>query len=402
MIRKALHAVLCAGLMLGASASLDTVAAEGVRPEVGKPLQNAQSLLKQRKGREAMAEIAKAESVPNLTAYERQIIAQMKASAASAAGDNDATIRNNTALLESGKVPPREAVSLVQGIAVAHYNKKEYAEAARWTQRYFKEGGGDPAMRSMLLQSYYLGGDCNAVSKMMAGALEGDKRASEDELGILANCYQRTHDTGGYVRTIEQLVIHYPKKQYWTDLLARVQKKPGFSDRLGLDVYRLRLATGNLTDTNDYFEATQLALQAGVPSEAKFFMDKGYEAKALGQGKEAERHARLKALVDKSLAESQQARAKDEQEALAAKDGNELVKIGMNYVYEGKADKGISLMEQGIKKGGLKRPDDAKLRLGEAQIYAGKRSQGVQTLRDVKGNDGTADLARLFILNARA
>ena len=400
-MRKALHAALCAGLMLGASAAFEVCAAEGVRPEVGKPLQNAQHLIKQRKGREAMAEISKAESVPNLTAYERQIITQMKAAAASAAGDNDATIRNNMALLESGKVPRGESVALVQGIAVAYYNKKDYAEAARWTQRYFKEGGNDSSMRSVLLQSYYLGNDCNSVSKLLAGAGE-DRRASEEELQILANCYLRMRDTGGYVHAIELLVIHYPKKQYWIDLLSRVQKKPGFSDRLGLDVYRLRLATGNLTDTNDYFEATQLALQAGLPAEAKLFMDKGYEARALGQGKEAERHERLRNLVTKSVADAQQTRAKDEQDAMNSKDGNDLVKIGQNYVYEGKADKGISLMEQGIKKGGLKRPDDAKLRLGEAQIYAGKRSQGVQTLRDVKGNDGTADLARLFILNARA
>src|SRR5258708_19739361 len=95
MIRKALHAVLCAGLMLGASASFEALAqakGEGARPEVGKPLQAAQSLLRQRKAREAMAEIAKAEAVPNLTPYERQIIAQMKASAASATGANDPTL----------------------------------------------------------------------------------------------------------------------------------------------------------------------------------------------------------------------------------------------------------------------------------------------------------------------
>ena len=402
MNRKSVYAGLCAALLLAAGAGFEALAQNTVRPEVGKPLQAAQALIKQRKGREAMAEIAKAEAVPGRTSYENQLIAQMKAAAASYAGDNDATIRSNMAVLDSGKVSGREAVPLVQGVAVAYYNKKEYAEAAKWMQRYFREGGSDPAMRTILLQSYYLGGDCNAVNKMLAGALEGEKKASEDELGILANCYQRTHDTGGYVRTIEQLVIHYPKKQYWTDLLSRVQKKPGFSDRLGLDVYRLRMATGNLTETNDYFEATQLALQAGVPAEAKVFMDKGYEAKALGQGKEADRHARLRALVEKSIADSQKNRAKDEQDALAAREGDDLVKLGQNYVYEGKADKGVPLIEQGIKKGNLKRPDDAKLRLGEAQIYAGKRNAGVQTLRDVKGSDGTADMARLWILNARA
>jgi hypothetical protein len=403
MNRKALHAVLCAGFMFAASGGFEAAAqkAEGVRPEVGKPLQAAQALVKQKKGREAMAEIAKAEAVPNRTAYENQIIAQMKAAAASAAGDNDATIKANQALLESGRVSGREATTLVQSIAVAHYNKKDYGEAARWTQRYFKEGGSDPAMRSVLLQSYYLGNDCGSVNKMLAGAGE-DRRASEEELQILANCYLRQNDTGGYVSAIEKLVVYYPKKQYWTDLLARVQKKPGFSDRLGVNVYRLRLATGNLSTANDYLEMAQLALQAGVPAEAKMIVDKGYDAKVLGTGPDASRHQRLRDLVMKELAESQKNRARDEAEALAAKDGNDLVKVGLNYVYEGKADKGLPFIEQGIKKGGLKRPDDAKLRLGEAQIYANQKSKGVQTLKTVQGNDGTADIARLWILNARA
>ena len=77
------------------------------------------------------------------------------------------------------------------------------------------------------------------------------------------------------------------------------------------------------------------------------------------------------------------------------------MRIGLNYVYEGNPAKGIPLIEQGIKKGGLKRPDDAKLRLGEAQLFAGNKQRGVQTLREVKGNDGTGDIARLWVLYAR-
>jgi hypothetical protein len=378
--------------------------AEGVRPEVGKPLQAAQALVRQRKGREAMAEIAKAEAVPNRTAYENQVIAQMKAAASSASGDNDATIRNNEALLNSGKASGREALPLIQGIAVAHYNKKEYAEAAKWTQRYLKEGGNDAAMRTMLLQSYYLGNDCNSVSKMVGSVTseESSRRPSEEELQILANCYLRQKDTGGYVAAIEKLVVHYPKKDYWTDLLSRVQKKPGFSDRHALYVFRLRMETGNLSKTDDYLEMAQLALQAGYPAEAKQVMDKGYDAKALGVGQGADRHQRLRDLIGKSFEESRKNREKDEQEALAAKDGNDLVKIGVNYVFEGKAEKGIQLIEQGIKKGGLKRPEDAKLALGYAQVHGGQRARGVQTLRTVQGNDGTADIARLWVLHARA
>ena len=399
-IARALVLALCLGAA-GTAFAQDKGA--GVRPEVGRPLQAAGALVKQRKGKEALAEIAKAEAISGRTAYENQVIAQMKAAAAAVSGDQDASIRANEALLESGKFSGRESLTLIQSVAVAHYNKKDYANAAKWTQRYFKEGGNDPQMRTVLLQSYYLGNDCASVNKMLgAGNDDSSRKSSEEELQILANCYLRQNDTGGYVATIEKLVVNYPKKQYWTDLLARVQKKPGFSDRLGVHVYRLRLATGNISTAADYMELAQLALQQGVPAEAKMVMDKGYAAGVLGKGEEASRHGRLRDLVNKQLEESQKNRDKDERDALASKDGNDLVKVGLNYVYEGKADKGFPLIEQGLKKGGLKRPEDAKLRLGEAQLQAGRRDAGVKTLREVKSNDGAADIARLWVLHARA
>ena len=399
---------LAAAILLAAFGGLAGMAhaqkGEAVRPEVGKPLQAAQALVKQRRGREALAEVAKAEAVGNRTPYENFLIAQMRGSAASAAGDSDTAIRSFEQVLGSGRVSGREATNMVQAVAVGYYQKKDYGSAAKWTQRYFKEGGSDPAMRTVLLQSYYLGNDCGSVQKMLASAVDADssRRVSEEELQILANCFLRQKDNTGYVNAIEKLVVHYPKKEYWTDLLARVQKKSGFSDRLGVNVYRLRFATGNAGTANDYMEMAQLAMQAGVPAEAKLIMDKGYQVGALGKGDQAERHERLGKLVQKTLEESQKTRAQDEKDAQAAKDGNALVAIGLNYVYEGNAAKGLPLIDAGIKKGGLKRPEDAKLRYGEALLHAGRKDRAVQVLRGVRGTDGTADIARLWVLHARA
>jgi outer membrane protein assembly factor BamD (BamD/ComL family) len=400
-----LRSVLCAALLLGATASFEAQAqgkGDAVSPAVGKPLQEAQALAKSGRYREAMAKISEAEAAakgPN----ETLVVQRMRASVASTGGDNDAAVKSYEALLNSGRVTGRDATQMVQAVAVAYYKNKEYAKAAQWSQRYFKDGGTDPAMRTVLLQSYYLGNDCASVNRMLGSAAAEDstRKPSEEDLQILANCFLRQKDTGGYVSAIEKLVVFYPKKEYWTDLLSRVQKKPGFSDRLALSVYRLKLATGNLSNANDYMEAAQLAVQAGVPAEAKAILDKGYAANVLGQGKEGERHGRLRDLVGRNLEESKKNRAQDEREALAAKDGNDLVKVGLNYVYEGNPQKGLQLIEQGIKKGGLKRPEDAKLRLGEAQLQSGQKSKGVQTLRDVKGADGTADIARLWVLHAR-
>jgi hypothetical protein len=58
-------------------------------------------------------------------------------------------------------------------------------------------------------------------------------------------------------------------------------------------------------------------------------------------------------------------------------------------------------MEQGIAKGGLKRLEDAKLHLGIACLLAGQKAKGMQVLKTVQGSDGTADLARLWLLQAQ-
>jgi len=391
-----LRAFFGAAALAVACASLPGHAADAVSPAVGKPLQEAERLIKSGHGREALGKVSEAEAAAK-TPGEKTLVLKMRGAAASAAGDNDAAIKAYEGVLGSGGASGREALTMVQAIAVGYYKKKDYAEAAKWTQRYFKEGGTDGAMRQMLLQTYYLQGDCAAVDRAV-----NENRASETELQMMEDCYRRKGDSAGYVKAMEALVINYPKKEYWTILLTNVQKKPGFSDRLALDVYLLRMATNNLASASDYMEAAQLAVQAGLPALGKVIMDRGYSAKVLGTGPEAARQGRLRDLVEKTLAESQKSRDQDEKEGLAAKDGNQLVTVGLNYIYEGKADKGIPLVQQGIKKGGLKRPEDAKLRLGEAELHAGRKSSGVSTLKTVQGNDGAADLARLWTLYARA
>jgi hypothetical protein len=156
-----------------------------------------------------------------------------------------------------------------------------------------------------------------------------------------------------------------------------------------------------MSATNDFMEMAQLALQAGSPAEAKTVVDKGFASGALGSGAEAERHKRLRDLVDRRLAEDQAGRVESEKAALAAKDGNALVEFGLNLVHAGQSAKGLGLIQQGIGKGGLKRPDDAKLHLGVAQMVSGDTAKALATFKTVGGSDGTADLARLWSLHAR-
>ena len=76
--------------------------------------------------------------------------------------------------------------------------------------------------------------------------------------------------------------------------------------------------------------------------------------------------------------------------------------MGYSYVTMGQAEQGVKLIEQGIAKGKLKRPEDAKLRLGMAQIQSpALKAKGLQTLRSIKGTDGVAEVGRLWTVLAR-
>lgn len=386
--------------MIGATSA--AYAAESLRPEIGKPLQEAQSLIKAKKYKEALAKIREADKVGGKTPNETFTIERMRASAAQGAGDHATTVKASEAVIESGRLSASERLTYITAIISNYYQLRDYAKVNTWLERYFKEGGNDAAMRELQLQSYFLAGNYKlAGQEAQAAALAAEKAGrtpSETQLQMWANCTSKLNDKAGYVTAIEKLVAYYPKKEYWSDLLNRVQTKPGYSDRLSLDLFRLKLAAGQLTKAADYMEMAQLALQAGFPAEAVKIIDQGYKAGTLGVGADAERHKRLKDLATKNLAESEKSMAQSEAEANASKDGTDLIKVGYAYVTMGKADKGLNLMAQGIKKDSLKHPEDAKLHLGIAQLQTGKKSEAVQTLKSVRGNDGTADLARYWVL----
>lgn len=380
-------------------------AADTVRPDIGKPLQSAQDLIKKGKYREALGQVESADRIGSPTAYENYLIERMRLAAASGAGDINAAGKAYDAIANSGRVGAAEKLRMLESLTGMAYRAKDYGKTMQWGQRYLNDGGGNASIRTLLIQSQYLSGDYAGAAKQLTAEIQATEKAGrtpdEDRLTLLFNSAQKLGDADLTVYVIERLITHYPKKAYWADLLSRLQRKQNFSDRFALDVYRLSLATGVMDRASDYMEMAQLAVQAGFPAEGKSVLEKGYAAGVLGVGDQASRHQRLRDLVDKRLQEKTAAMAAEEAEAKKAKDGNALVDVGYNLVVSGQAAKGLDLMQQGIAKGGLKRPDDVQLHFGIAQAIAGQGAKAQTTLRAVKGKDGSADLARLWALQAR-
>ncbi len=380
-------------------------AKESVGAALAIPLQPVPELIKNKKFEEALGKLKEADAVPNKTPYETYIINHLRAAAAAGAGEMMLSAQAYEVVLASGRLPAAEALPIMEAIAGIFYNAKDYKPAATWAQRYLKDGGTNPQTRLLMVRAMYFGGDyANVRGELMAdikNVEKAEQKPTLEQLQMLASIEQKANDWPAYTVTLEKLVAHYPKDDYWKDLIYRVASKPTFSASLHLNMTRLRYALGQFAKADDYVDLADRVNRAGFPIEAKQVVEQGFAKGLLGTGSDAAAHQKLRAQIAKEAAEDQKDIKRAEAEASKAKDGTGLIGVGFNYVVSGDVDKGAALMEQGLKKGGLKRPDEAALRLGMAYAMAGQKQKALDTLKTIQGADGAEDLAKLWSLYAK-
>ena len=382
-------------------------AQDTVRKEVGAPLTDASKLLKAGKAKEALAKLRDAEAVGGRTAAENNAIEGLRFSAAQLANEPDTMARSFEVLKGGGKLSGAQQLTYMEAIAGTYLRAGNAAKALEWANKYFAAGGNSPLAKQVQQQAQFKSGDVTGFLKDTLAEIQSDEKAgrapAKDKLTNLLWAAQKKGDANAEAIATEKLLNYYPDPKLWAQILGGLPEKKSFdSSRYALDLYRLRLATGNMSrGAEDYMEMAQLAAQAGYPEEGKQVVDKGIAAGVLGQGAEGARHKRLADLMVKKIGEAKAAAAANEKAAADAKDGNALVTLGLANAFGGNAKKGVEQIQQGIEKGSLKRPEDAKLYLGLAYQLGGDTSKAQAAWRSVKGNEGAADLARLWVIQSR-
>jgi hypothetical protein len=390
---------LLAALLLAAGL-VQVQVAHAVSAAVAKPLKEASDLVRGGKAKEALAKL---NGVSGSGPEDTYMIARIRGAAYQSMGDNGQAAQQLETAFGTGHVPASEAGRLATTLAGIYAQQHNNAKAMTWVEKAKAAGYNGSDLRQ--IQDYVQGssGDYGQIARDNAAKIQAaeaaGRRPDEDDLLRLADAYRHTNNKAGDLGVKEKLVLNFPSnKQYSGIYLADLPGKAGFSSRFSLDLLRLRLASGNLTSAADYMEMGQLLLQAQLPAEAKMVVDKGYAAGVLGTGAEAARQQRLRDLVNKTAADSAASLAKRTADAKAGKTGDDLVAIGAEYASMGKYDDGIALIQEGMAKDNLKHPEDAKLRLGVAQLQSGKgKAAATKTLRTVQGTDGAPEVARLYV-----
>src|SRR5215469_1679672 len=350
-------AVISGGVLI---ASMPAQAA--VSAKVGKPLQEAQALAEQGNYKAAMAAVNQAEAIPNKTAEESKIIAQMKEYIAVKSGDTSTPSGAKTKFAND-------------------YNARKYKEVIEDSEALKKNNVLDAASMQVVAQAYYLSGDKQGCLKYIKSNF-GASPSSDATLQLQMSCAHDAGDDAAERAALEALVAHTGKTEYWNNLLKMSERGQGMRDHDTLDVYRLKLLTGTISGADEYTTLAQLALQLGFPAEAAAVIEKGQAAKVMT----GDRVTKLLTLAKTQAAADEANMAKNLAAAQAAPKGDALVKIGEDQWGQGKAKDAVATIKAGIAKG-VDDKNNAQIRLGMALIGAGQKADAQKALDAVKGPD---------------
>jgi tetratricopeptide (TPR) repeat protein len=377
---------------------------EVVRPELFKILDPAtfKDLMTNKKYAEVGEKLTQAAALPNLTPYETYIIDRMRVVYGSTTGNNEMAMKALEAVIATKRLPDADQANFIQVLGNIYYNAKNYPKAIEWMKFHQKTTGNPATVRPLLIRAYYVAGDYASAKQEIQLAMDAHAKAGEtptlEELQLWYSTAIKTKDDATYLMAMEKVVSFYPNDDYWTDLLHKVQNKPSFNLKLQLEALRLEFVALKVMAPEEYTELAELALHDAFPGEAKKALDAGFSAGVLGTGSNGAKHKKLRDQATKQAADDQKNIGAGEAQAIKSKDGTGLINLGYAYVTMDQYDKGIELMEKGVAKGGMKRPEEAKLRLGTAYARAGRKADAIKTLESVKGDDGLSDLAHYWIV----
>lgn len=404
MSRSMFPAVAAAVALAAGMAGSTAWAADGpqVSKAAAKILKAANDAYQAKNWNECVKKAQEGNTVAGHTPFDSYVANQLLGSCYQRLGNNDEAVKAIEAQIESGFMAPVQQGQFLKSLAVINYQQKNYAKAVDYGNRVIKAGAADGETYTVVGQGLYLQNKYGEAAKFIADYIKDQEakgqQPKEQQLILLRSAYERGENNAGAADTLEKLVMYYPKKEYWNNLLYSVRKLK-LTDRQTLQVYRLMVATQTMQQASDYAEMAELSISGGNPGEAQKVLEAGVAANVFTEQRDKDRTTRMLTSLKDSTAKDLASLPKIEAEAKTAKTGDVDVALGNAYLSYGQNDKAIAAFNAGITKGSLKNPADALLSLGIAQARSGDKAGALKSFRSVKTEDpATTRIAKLWSL----
>ena len=197
------------------------------------------------------------------------------------------------------------------------------------------------------------------IENAMRIAKERDKPIKEDWYVLLNFAYFR-QENYRKVRDIQKILLEsWPKKRYWFSL-AGAYTELG-EDKNLINAYAAANDQGLFDKESEFVTMAQLYMQREVPYKAGVLLEKEMAA---GRVSKSAKNYRLLSQAWTLAQEDEKAIPALKEAARLSDDGELDVRLGNSYLNVGQYGDCATAVRDGLKKGGLKSPDNAQISLG--------------------------------------
>ncbi len=251
-------------------------------------------------------------------------------------------------------------------IAQLYFVQEEWEKGIAALLQWFKMTESPNANAYVLLaQGYYQTKDYNKALFNVEKAIDmykaKDKLPKEQWYNLARFLYFEKNDVNNTVRVLEELLKHYPKKQYWVQAshMYGEQKK----EARQLAAMEAAYVQDMLDKSGEQVTMAYLYLNAEVPYKAAKVLDKGLKNKSID---DKSKNWEIAGNAWRQAQELKKAIPAMEVAASKSESGELYSRLGNVYLDNDQFKKAITAINKGLKRGGIKRPDTARLVLGMA------------------------------------
>lgn len=367
-----------------------TKQAQAVSKEVYDKIQKAQEMVDEKNYSGALKALRALYNPDKLTEYEQANVLNYLGFVYYNMEDIPNAIRTYDQLLKLPALEPQLAKQTTYTLAQLYTMEEDYGRALSTLDKWFLLETNPPPEAFILkaqnlyqLQRYkeMIG----PIENAMQVARNRDKPVKED-WWVLLNFAYFQDENYRKVRDIQKVLLaSWPKKRYWMSL-AGAFTELGEDDKLiyAFDAMHLQ----NLLDKeSELVTMAQLYLQAEVPYKAGALLEKEMES---GRVTKTAKNYRLLSQAWQLAMEDEKAIPALIEAARLSTDGELDVRLGNAHLNTGNYADCVKSVREGIRKGGLKAPDNAQISLGMCLYNLRKYNEAITAFRQA----GKADRSR--------
>jgi tetratricopeptide (TPR) repeat protein len=367
-----------------------------MRESVYKELAKAQEKVDEEKYSEALEALDKLKGA-ELNGYERSQLWNLYAYIYHTQERYPQAIDAFEKLLGEAEVDPALESGALYGLALLYLSTEQWSKSIETMNRWLARGDAErPQAHEILANAYYQLGEYRKAIPPMRKAIELKRAAGQvvDEQSylLLRSAYTEIKEYGRAAEVLENLIALHPGEKYWLQLAATYGEAG--DEEKQLSVMELAYLQGFLDTEPELLTLVSLQLQNGLPFQAGKLLEKGLEEGSLDSNL---KNLRLLSQAWTLAHEDRRAIPALTKAAKLAQDGELELVLAQSYVNLEDWESAAEAARAAIRKGGLDRPDQAQVLLGQVLYYQGAFEESRQAFERAQSDARSRKLAAQWL-----